>query len=480
MINDFEQLMTVVDVALADKKRQQEAGEQLDTDALRKNIRERVLIYTEVTGEELTNAQIEEAISAYFSGMYTFKEPKHTFGYTLATWYADRQRIARNFLKVAIPSAVAIAAAGALVGVSSFAVKQSHLASERKVEERVSNAYSLRNNVSGDIDVLAGSAESLPERKESEVMTIVNTARTRLMTLDDFFANYCPKSGPSEAVTQQNYNDVDGKISAVLTTLEEAGNDVRAGRNVIVTHERLVSEQKNLDALIQEITNMNPPDSMLQKAKTFYANGKAVAESENLPELSSYVKQLRELKGDITSFTVLPEQLEKAYAGVKAVAKEKLAVDKADALYAEGKTFVSSVDVARLKLSVSSLQELAVILNSEFTLTVVNRDGVKSGIDRYYTDEKGKRSSGYYLIVEALDARGNAVAMPIKNEENGKTVVAKMWGERVPQEVYTRVGSDKMDDGIIQDSVVGKKQRGYLTAEMVMKGVERKGQITEW
>ncbi|MEK6800496.1 MAG: DUF6384 family protein, partial [Nanoarchaeota archaeon] len=168
------------------------------------------------------------------------------------------------------------------------------------------------------------------------------------------------------------------------------------------------------------------------------------------------------------------------YGSIRAIVKEEEASQRGESLYQEAKQLAASADVSRLSETVSQLQILDNILNQEYTLRIVNRSGVRSGIDRYYTDQGGKRVSGYYLIVEAIDSKGNALQMDIRNEESGQTERATMWGERIPNEVYERVKEDKLDNGIINDDVVGRKKKGYLKEEMTMRDLIKQGQITRW
>ena len=125
------------------------------------------------------------------------------------------------------------------------------------------------------------------------------------------------------------------------------------------------------------------------------------------------------------------------------------------------------------------------VLRQAYTVSIVNKEGVKSGIDRYYTDEHGKRNSGWYLIVEATDKDGRVQPQKIKNVENSQTSVVELWGERVPQAIYERVKADKMADGIVDDKLFSVKEKGYINDKIVMKGpngqpLTRAGQITSW
>ena len=71
-------------------------------------------------------------------------------------------------------------------------------------------------------------------------------------------------------------------------------------------------------------------------------------------------------------------------------------------------------------------------------------------------------SRNYYLVVEALDASGKAVPQSILNEETGTRETVTKWAVRVPKSVFDEVQADKLDDGIIQNAVLGTKARGEL------------------
>ena len=141
---------------------------------------------------------------------------------------------------------------------------------------------------------------------------------------------------------------------------------------------------------------------------------------------------------------------------------------------------IEGIELKQLKKNVDSLENIAYTLNQEYTIRIVSREGVKSGIDRYYTDEHGKRTSGWYLIVEAVDSKQQVLPVEVRNEENGQVERVQMWGERVPEQVYDKVKADKMDNGLIENDTVGKKRKGYLKEEMTMPGVTKQGEITGW
>ncbi|HMB74105.1 MAG TPA: DUF6384 family protein, partial [Gammaproteobacteria bacterium] len=87
-------------------------------------------------------------------------------------------------------------------------------------------------------------------------------------------------------------------------------------------------------------------------------------------------------------------------------------------------------------------------------------------------------AQNYYLIVEAIDADGNRVGLPIENEETGRTSRVRRWGQRVTNARFEAAVEDKQDDGIIQNAVIGEKQRGML--EPVFQDGIIDAAITNW
>ena len=75
----------------------------------------------------------------------------------------------------------------------------------------------------------------------------------------------------------------------------------------------------------------------------------------------------------------------------------------------------------------------------------------------------------FYLIVEAVDAEGRPVTVPITSEEDGETRRVSRWGQRVPEAEFERVRRDKLADGILDQPVIGRKPAGTLTTQWAVQ-----------
>ena len=104
------------------------------------------------------------------------------------------------------------------------------------------------------------------------------------------------------------------------------------------------------------------------------------------------------------------------------------------------------------------LKSMLAELRSAYDIRIVNRQGEITGLWR--VPRVNPLSRNYYLVVEATDASGKAVPQAILNEETGQRETVTKWAVRVPKSVFDEVQADKLDDGIIQNAVIGTKARG--------------------
>ena len=172
----------------------------------------------------------------------------------------------------------------------------------------------------------------------------------------------------------------------------------------------------------------------------------------------------------------LPRRIETLHAEVLQIAAADDARAAAGQMLAAGQAALRIDDTAAAQDAVASLEELRGRLEQEYTLRIVNRPGEQSGVWRIPDVNTAARN--YYIVVEAVDARGRSVKVPIRNEETGKTELVDKWGLRVDESTFNKVASDKKNDGIIQDDRFGEKKHGRLVPDYRMPSSG--AAITHW
>jgi hypothetical protein len=129
---------------------------------------------------------------------------------------------------------------------------------------------------------------------------------------------------------------------------------------------------------------------------------------------------------------------------------------------------------AALRDALQNLDDTVQLLTQDATLVVV------SGFRRPTPGDTAL--SNHYLVIEAQDASGHPLAMPVRSERSGAIERVTRFGVRVPQTVYEHFRSEKKQSGAIDDAVVGRKPRGALQPQFQLDGVEStpQGYLTQW
>ena len=172
----------------------------------------------------------------------------------------------------------------------------------------------------------------------------------------------------------------------------------------------------------------------------------------------------------------LPAQLDSLYDTIFTETKVQQAVFDADALRLRGKTAAAEGDRQGALDAIAEMTVLRDTIRQEYQLRIVNRAGLQSGF--YTIPDINTAATNYYVVVEALDPDGKALTLPILNEENGVTSPVSIWGQRVSEAVYRAVSSDKLDDGIIETNVLGRKAFGFIEPTYAIPVLG--GAVTEW
>jgi hypothetical protein len=172
----------------------------------------------------------------------------------------------------------------------------------------------------------------------------------------------------------------------------------------------------------------------------------------------------------------LPDGLAAAVTQTRAASQDAEADRQIAALTAAGEAAIRNENAAGVRKAIGDLNALRSRLDQTYDLMIVSRPGEPTAIWRVPDDNQSARN--YYVIVEAIGAGGTKLSLPITSEEDQKTRTVSKFAVRVPQSTYSAIGADKQADGIVQDSLLGRKVPGKLGVDF-LKPAEA-GYITEW
>ena len=172
----------------------------------------------------------------------------------------------------------------------------------------------------------------------------------------------------------------------------------------------------------------------------------------------------------------LPDNLQTARDAALAVANTDTARARIETAYQDGIFAIREGDATAARTATDDMAWLQSTLEKELSIRVVSRPGEHSGVFRVHDDDPSLRN--YYLIVEAVDARGRTHALEIASEEDRTTKRTESWGVRVPEGAFNAIAADKQDDQIIQNAIVGEKPKGALLPAYSIETAG--GAILEW
>ncbi len=161
-------------------------------------------------------------------------------------------------------------------------------------------------------------------------------------------------------------------------------------------------------------------------------------------------------------------------AAIVALSETPQATTQANELFRQGEIALGRGDQGAARQALGALQDLRTRLEQAYTLRIVT-DPV-TALERI--PDINTQARNFYVVVEAIGQGGQRVRVPIESEEDDSVREVTTWGMRVDEETFERVVQDKLDDGIIQDSVFGVKRAGRLEPDYEYPTTG--GAITEW
>jgi hypothetical protein len=172
----------------------------------------------------------------------------------------------------------------------------------------------------------------------------------------------------------------------------------------------------------------------------------------------------------------LPASLTQAHRDAMVEARQDQAKARIDQLLTDGRVAIQRRDEAGARQKLLDLENLRSSLVRSYQLRIVSRPGEPSAVWRVPRGNPNARN--HYAIVEAVDANGRVLTLPIRSEEDAQSADVTKFGVRIPQTTFDAIATDKREDGIVQRNIIGEKKRGDLDISYSVPVLG--GFITKW
>lgn len=455
-------------------------------------VKQRLAALYRAQGINVSDQILDAGIAAQRERRYVYVAPTGWKAWLAGGWVA-RRRVFTRLLLVLLAGVVMLVLAGGWA-VATRAVKENQAVQfVGTINQQVADVGTRGGALAARLRTLEASLDRLQARATTahpdrlaamlaHARTLQHEARQALAAVPATL----PTLARDNAVThlrdaadtrdQQAVAVVRDGIIAAKKQLGVADTSVTALADGLATLATAVDTSEQLEAALQAARAAGLGPDAVRLYQRAHAAGDAALRIGQLAEASAAVQTLRQ--------TVLD-------AGKRAALGDALAQLRSDGLAsgvsgADKRQFDAAVQRAETTLRAGSLADagdaqqtlanMVELLRERLEYRIVNRGDTRSGVWRY--NENAADGRNYYLVAEALDDRGQAALLDIRNEETGTRTFTSTFAVRVPQAVYDRVAADKQDNGLIEDDLIGVKERGRLspTFSVPVAG----GYITEW
>ncbi|WP_312236380.1 DUF6384 family protein [Stenotrophomonas sp.] len=448
-------------------------------------------------GIEVSAELLDAGLAAQRERRYLHAAPRGWKAWLARCWVA-RGRLAAALLALVL---VVVVLAGVVGGGASLVQRSRESAAQRfvaAVNQQVAEERSRRGLPKAQLRTLAANLDALAARAVAahpdRLATMIASARAvqQASSRDIAAVLASIEQAPPPALVRTNgVTRTDGggqlrdqqAIDAVTRGIADYRRQLRATdaalaamKAAVATLSTGVDASEQLDAANAAAlaVALRPEGERVRQRE--YAAGDAALRVGDLEAATAASANLRQVALAAGKLAALSDALTQLRAQGLATGVSGADRRQFDAATARAEALLRTDTLAEAEQAREALADMVALLEDRLDYRIVNREGQQSGVWRYNEAAAGGRN--YYLVVEALDDKGIATGLLLRNEETGTTENAVEFGVRVPQAVYERVAADKMDNGIIEDDLVGRKPRGRLTPDFTVPLAG--GYITRW
>ncbi len=472
----LDQVMLAMDVVDTLRHQQQLVERELDDARQQAELIARIQGIYDAQGIEVSEETIAEGVRALRDDRFVYRPPERTWRVRLAEIYVERGKWTLRLLLVA-----ALAVAGWLAwALPARAERRREIeVFQSRVESALERAEDLEARITRLSDDIAGARERSEGAGTAEPLQQAEAGleRGRAAT-GAALADLAPRPDAAAAVdgdaaTVGRLVDAERKLDQARAELDAARVQVDGIVALAATRLEFAALERRIDGLELTDGERPPIDALRGEVRSMLDAGRGARAAARLGELRDALDAVLAAR---EARTALASRFARIRAALDAIPKTPDAAREVTAGLTAARSALDAGDSGRAARALDRLEELATTLELSYQLRIVSRPGTQSGVWRYPNGDRSKRN--HYVIVEAIDAAGRTLRLPITSEEDGSTRTVKQFGVRVPERVYEQVKADKLDNGLIDAPLAGEKTRGALEPTWVLEVLP--GRITRW
>ncbi|MEC6742105.1 DUF6384 family protein [Pseudomonas qingdaonensis] len=466
--------MAVVDQL---RHQQMQVQEHLNLPQRRAEVAERIRTYYQVQGITYDDALIEQGVRAFFARRLAFEAPEQTALQRLTTRLLLNRRKLMRILQLIVVALLAVQCTRVV----------NDTAKTSKVQDNVRTAEYRSSDLSADLaqhqsrlDALQQAVAQQPEPAATRMLGPLAERLTQVQTLLTHRPWPQLIDSDNRDSVQQDLDTYERNTQSARAQLRQADKglndvqaiiDARSRLQAVLHNPAFTAGAKRFGVMAQQA---RVADQAIGNADTQGIEvvdrevGELESQLDRIQQVQPLIRRLDEIEQQLPALRLPPNDL-------RVVRAQAAQVDKA----------IDALQARQASGHLSTLDSLLVFARQALELRVVDRYGVKSGVERCYDqalcNQGGDSLQGksWYLVVEAVDAAGNPISVPVTSSETGESRWASYFGVRVSQAEYLKVKEDKLSDGHIDDLAMGSKPANMLSLKFNQR-VAKPDMILDW
>jgi len=466
--------MAVVDQL---RHQQMQVQEHLNLPQRRAEVAERIRTYYQAQGIAYDDALIEQGVRAFFARRLAFEAPEQTALQRLTTRLLLNRRKLMRILQLIVVALLAVQCTRVV----------NDTAKTSKVQDNVRTAEYRSSDLSADLaqhqsrlDALQQAVALQPEPAATRLLGPLAERLTQVQTLLTHRPWPQLIDSDNRDSVQQDLDTYERNTQSARAQLRQADKglndvqaiiDARSRLQAVLHNPAFTAGAKRFGVMAQQA---RVADQAIGNADTLGIEvvdrevGELESQLDRIQQVQPLIRRLDEIEQQLPALRLPPNDL-------RVVRAQAAQVDKA----------IDALQARQASGHLSTLDSLLVFARQALELRVVDRYGVKSGVERCYDqalcNQGGDSLQGksWYLVVEAVDAAGNPISVPVTSSETGESRWASYFGVRVSQAEYLKVKEDKLSDGHIDDLAMGSKPANMLSLKFNQR-VAKPDMILDW
>lgn len=466
--------MAVVDQL---RHQQMQVQEHLNLPQRRAEVAERIRTYYQAQGIAYDDALIEQGVRAFFARRLAFEAPEQTALQRLTTRLLLNRRKLMRILQLIVVALLAVQCTRVV----------NDTAKTSKVQDNVRTADYRSSDLSADLaqhqsrlDALQQAVAQQPEPAATRLLGPLAERLTQVQTLLTHRPWPQLIDSDNRDSVQQDLDTYERNTQSARAQLRQADKglndvqaiiDARSRLQAVLHNPAFTAGAKRFGVMAQQA---RVADQAIGNADTQGIEvvdrevGELESQLDRIQQVQPLIRRLDEIEQQLPALRLPPNDL-------RVVRAQAAQVDKA----------IDALQARQASDHLSTLDSLLVFARQALELRVVDRYGVKSGVERCYDqalcNQGGDSLQGksWYLVVEAVDAAGNPISVPVTSSETGESRWASYFGVRVSQAEYLKVKEDKLSDGHIDDLAMGSKPANMLSLKFNQR-VAKPDMILDW